>query len=431
MNWETSVMAEQKTDVATEKTETAGDPSPIHNSAFIIQNFETVAVPAGERAGTMPATPTTTPIYASSTFLSDAEGLDGILGGTEPGYVYARYANPTVVALETAITALEGGAATAAFGSGMAALHAALLLIEPQPGQVILAARDLYGASHTMLHTLFAPHGIEPRFVDCNDLDAYRAALAEEPRPRAVLVEPISNPLIRVLDLAAIIEAAHAAGARVIVDNTFATPYLFRPLEWGADLVLHSATKYFSGHGDVVGGSLTVRDPDLEGPLRSLTKLLGAVLSPFDAHLIHRGLKTLALRLERQSANALAVAEWLGQHPAIEAVHYPGLPAHSGHALAQRQFRPGVAGGMLAFAVRGADQAAMFRLIDRLRLLIPATTLGDVYSEVSYPLMSSHRGWSPALLRRAGITANLLRVSIGIEAVEDIIADLDQALREA
>jgi cystathionine beta-lyase/cystathionine gamma-synthase len=301
-------------------------------------------------------------------------------------------------------------------------------LIEPAPGDVVLAARDLYGATHTLLHTLFAPLGVTPRFADCNDTEAFAAALHEEPRPRAVVIEPISNPLIRVLDVEAIVRQAHEAGALVIVDNTFASPYLFRPLDYGADMVVHSTTKYFGGHGDAFGGSITLRDPAHEAPLRNLAKLLGAVLSPFEAHLIHRGTKTLALRMERHCANALTVAQWLGTHPRVAAVHYPGLRTHAGHAVAQRLFRPGAFGGMLAFEIAEADQATVYRFIDHLRLLIAATTLGDVYSEVSYPVMSSHRDWSPALRRRAGITAGLLRLSAGIEDPADIIADLEQAL---
>ena len=312
----------------------------------------------------------------------------------------------------------------------MAALHAALLLVEMGPGDTVIAARDLYGASHGMLNTLFAPNGITPRFVDCNDPAALRAALQETPHPRAVLVEPISNPLIRVLDLAGLVAAAHAVGALVLVDNTFATPFLLRPLEHGADLVIHSATKYFGGHGDATGGSVTVREPAHAAPLRALAKLLGATLSPFEAHLIHRGIKTLALRLERHCANALAVAEWLSGHPRVARVHYPGLPAHSGHARAACLFRPGYYGGMLAFEIADADRAAVFRFIDHLHIVIAATTLGDVYSEVSYPVMSSHRDWSPALRRRGGITDGLLRLSAGIEHPADIIADLDQALGE-
>ncbi|HMA33926.1 MAG TPA: aminotransferase class I/II-fold pyridoxal phosphate-dependent enzyme [Chloroflexia bacterium] len=424
------MIANQPADIAREQDE----PSTpvIQNPKSKIQNLETVAVHAGERVPVEGVRPTSTPIYASSAFLSDsAQALEEVFAGTRKSYVYTRYANPTVVALEMAINALEGGAATAAFGSGMAALHAALLLVEMAPGEVILAARDLYGASHTLLNTLFAPNGITPRFVDCNNLESYAAALQEAPRPRAVLVEPLSNPLIRVLDMEAIIRLAHDAGALVIVDNTFATPFLLQPIARGADIVVHSATKYFGGHGDASAGSVTVRDPAHEAPLRNLSKLMGAVLSPWDAHLIHRGLKTLALRLERHCANALAVATWLSTQPRVAQVHYPGLPAHPGHALAGRLFRPGAYGGMLAFEIAGADRAAMFAFIDRLQLLIPATTLGDVYSEVSYPIMSSHRDWAPALRRRAGITDGLLRLSAGIEHAQDIIADLEQALAGA
>jgi cystathionine beta-lyase/cystathionine gamma-synthase len=391
--------------------------------------FDTLAVHAGERLPPPGAAGTSTPIYASSAFLSEsAAELDEVLSGARKGYVYSRYSNPTVTALEVAINALEGGAATAAFASGMAALHAALLLVEPAPGDVILAARDLYGASHTLLNTLFAPLGVTPRFVDCGDAEALAAALQETPRPRAVLVEPISNPLIRVLDLEAIVRQAHEAGALVIVDNTFPTPFLLRPIALGVDIVVHSATKYFGGHGDTSSGSVTLRDPAHEAGLRSIAKLLGAVLSPFEAHLVHRGLKTLALRLERHCANAMTVATWLEAQPQVARAHYPGLASHPGHALAQRLFRPGYFGGMLAFEIANADRDTMFRFMDQLQLLIAATTLGDVYSEVSYPIMSSHRDWSPALRRRAGITDGLLRLSVGIEDPADIIADLEQAL---
>lgn len=389
----------------------------------------TRAVHAGRVAPLHGAQPTNVPIYASTTFLSpDATGLDGVLGDTQPGYVYARYANPTVTAVEQAVAALEGAAATVAFSSGMAALHAALLLCELESGSVVLAGSDLYGASHTLLSTLLGGFGVEARFVDMTDNGAVERALAAEPRPRVILFEPISNPLIKMADVPTLCAAARAAGAISIVDSTFSPPPLLQPLAHGADIVMHSATKYFSGHGDVTGGFVSVADPAREARLRQISKLAGAVLGPFEAYLIGRGIKTLVVRVRRQCENAAALAEWLGQHPRISRVHYPAVSTHPQHGLASRLLAPQGWSAMLAFEVRDAEQADIFRLFDAFRLILPATTLGDVYTEVSYPPMSSHRGWAPGQMRRAGITPGLVRVSAGIEDIADIIADLEQAL---
>ena len=389
----------------------------------------TRAVHAGETVPLHDTTPSAVPIFASSTFLSpDAATLDEVLGGTRPGYVYARYANPTVTALETAVAALEGAAACVAFGSGMAALHAALLLCDLAPGAVVLAGTDLYGASHTLLAKILGPFGVTARFVDMTDLAAVEAALAEAPRPRAMLFEPISNPLIKVADVPALCRLARAAGALALVDSTFAPPVLLQPLVLGADVVIHSATKYLGGHGDVMGGVVSVADPAREAPLRQIARLGGAILGPFEAFLIGRGVKTLAVRVQRQCENAATLAGWLARHPAVTRVHYPGLPTHPQHDLAARLLRRPYSGAMLAFALAGADQAAIFRLLDALHLILSATTLGDVTTEVSYPLMSSHRGWTPEQLARAGITPGLVRVSAGIEDADDLIDDLAQAL---
>jgi cystathionine beta-lyase/cystathionine gamma-synthase len=369
------------------------------------------------------------PIYATSTFLSaDADALDEVLGGTRGGYVYGRYGNPTVAALEASITALEGAAATVAFSSGMAALHAALLLCELEPGAVVLAGTDLYGASHTLLATLLGGFDVRTRFVDVTDLEAVERALNEEPRPRAVLFETISNPLIKVADVDAICGMARKVGALSIVDSTFTPPPLTQPFTHGADIVMHSATKYIGGHGDVVGGVVSVADPEREPLLRQISKLAGSILGPFEAFLISRGVKTLAVRVKQQSENALVLAEWLQGHPGVERVHYPGLPNHPQHALAETLLRRPYWGAMLAFEVAGAGRAEIHRLFDAFKMVLPATTLGDVYTEVSYPLMSSHREWSPAQLKRAGITPGLVRVSVGIEDLEDIVADFEQAL---
>ncbi len=393
------------------------------------RGFATRAVHAGSHLSLNGTRPTNMPIYATSTFLSeDSHALDAVLGGEQEGYVYARYGNPTVTALEEAVCALEGGAATVAFGSGMAALHAALLLCELEPGAVALASTDLYGATHTLLATLLGQFDVQSRFVDMTDLAAVEQGLAEEPCPGVVLFETVSNPLIKVADVARLSELAHAAGVLSVVDSTFTPPPLAQPLLVGADIVMHSATKYFGGHGDVVGGVVSVADGEREGTLRQISKLTGAVLGPFEAFLISRGVKTLPLRVRQQCENAGVLASWLSDNPRVARVHYPGLAEHPQHELAGNLLRRPMYGAMLAFEIAGAGREEVFGFLDALRLVLSATTLGDVYTEVSYPLMSSHREWSPAQLRRAGITPGLVRVSVGIEDIEDIITDFEQAL---
>jgi cystathionine gamma-synthase/methionine-gamma-lyase len=388
----------------------------------------TQAVHAGRRVDLAGTEPTGVPIYATSTFVAeDAATLSDVLGGERAGYVYGRYANPTVTALEQQVAALDGAAATVAFASGMAALHAAFLLCELEPGATVLAASDLYGATHTLLTGLLGPFGVEARFADMTDGAAVAAALAEA-RPRAVLFEVLSNPLLKVADLPALVAQAHAAGALVLVDSTFTPPPLLRPLAHGADIVIHSATKYLGGHGDATGGLVSLADGDRAAPLRRIARLGGAILSPFEAFLIERGVKTLALRVRQQCANALALADWLAEHPHVARVHYPGRADHPQHAVAARLLPPPHGAGVLAFEIAGAGQAEIYRLFDALRLIVPATTLGDVHSEVLYPVMASHRGWAPAQLRRAGITPGLVRLSAGIEDVDDLIGDLAQAL---
>ncbi len=389
----------------------------------------TLAVHAGTNLPNDGTRATNVPIYATSTFLSeDAQALDDVFSGTRNGYVYGRYGNPTVNALEAAITALEGAAATVAFSSGMAALHAALLLCELEPGSVVLAGTDLYGASHTLLNTLLGQFGVQTRFVDVTNLGAVENALAETPRPGAILFEVISNPLMKVADVRKVCALAKAAGAYSIVDSTFTPPPLLQPLAHGADIVMHSATKYFGGHGDVIGGTVSIADPNSAPSLRQISKLAGAILGPFEAFLINRGVKTLVVRLRQQCENAAKLAAWLAQQPQVLHVYYPGSTDHPQHELATEMLRGPYSGAMLAFEVRDAGRDEIFRLFDSFKMVIPATTLGDVYTEVSYPVMSSHREWSPAQLRRSGITPSLVRVSCGIEEIEDIIADFRQAL---
>ncbi len=370
--------------------------------------------------------PSVFPIYAASAFYYPTQAeLDAVFAGERPGFVYTRNANPTVAALERAVADLEGGVAAVAFGSGMAAVHGALLALELSPGDRLLAARDLYGATRDLLLTFFAPMGVQVRFADLTDLANAEKLLAAQ-RPKGIFFEVVTNPVLRVLDVPALAGLGRRYGARVIVDATFVSPYLHRPLGAGADLVVHSATKYLGGHGDVMGG-LVVAGGELEPALRTIVRLVGSVLGPFEAWLILRGIRTLHLRMERHCANAARVAEWLGAHPKIGRVYYPGRPEHPDHRVARKLFGDRF-GGMVAFELRDGTRERAMGFIDRLRLCRPAPTLGDVFTEVLYPPISSHRYLGPEERRSLGITDGLIRMSVGIEDPEDIIADLEQAL---
>ena len=295
----------------------------------------------------------------------------------------------------------------------------------------MVAAQDCYGATYALLNRLLASQGVTPRFVDTTDFEAARAAF-ESARSVgapavALIVETISNPLLKVADLPALAQLAHAAGAALIVDNTFASPYLCRPLGLGADYVVHSATKYLGGHGDVLGG-VTVTSQERRRELNEINKLVGANLGPQEAWLVLRGIKTLPLRVQRQCENAAQVAAWLADHPGVSHVNYPGLASHPQHALAARLLERGAFGAMISFDIRDGDRARVFRFMEALRLVLPATTLGDVYSLALYPAHSSHRALDPDLRRRIGIGDGLMRLSVGIEDPADIVADLTQAL---
>jgi cystathionine gamma-synthase/methionine-gamma-lyase len=390
------------------------------------RGFGTTAVHAGERPAKPDFVPTTTPIYLSNSFsYEDSATTDAVFGNERPGYVYTRYGNPTVRALETAIAELEGAEDAVAFSSGMAAIHNALLN-EVKTGSHIVAARELYGASTAVLVNLFASIGVETTFVDILDLDAV-ATVIEQIKPRVLFFETISNPLLRVADVARLADIARRFRATVIVDNTFASPLLVNPLHHGAHVVVHSTTKYLGGHGDVTGGAIAT-DADRAYELRELAKLTGGIAGPFEAWLTLRGIKTLPLRVRKQSENAAIVARWLATHPKIERVYYPGL---DDWGAADGQFNSDLRGGMLSFDIAGAGCAEAHRFLESLRLCVPATTLGDVYTLVLYPLMSSHRGMEPEEQEAIGIGDGLLRLSVGIEDVEDIIADLGQALEVA
>lgn len=391
-------------------------------------SFHTLAVHAGEHAPRPDFKPVTTPIYHSAAFVyEDLADLDAIFEGTRQGPVYARYGNPTVTAFETAVAALEEGEAALGYASGMAAIHGALLAAGVRNGTAVVAAQDVYGATYALLDRLLTTQGVTVHFVDGTDLDAVATAVAET-HPVALLCETISNPLLKLADLPAWAEMAHRAGAALIVDNTFATPYLCRPLRHGADYVVHSATKYLGGHGDLLAG-VVVTNAARRATLNEINKLVGGNLGPQEAWLALRGLKTLPLRVQRQCENALRIARWLADHPAVTRVNYPGLAEHPQYALARRLLERGAFGAMISFELHDGRRERVFRFMEALRLVLPATTLGDVYSLVLYPAGTSHRALDAEARRRIGIGDGLVRLSVGIEDPDDIIADLDQALR--
>lgn len=396
-------------------------------------NLHTKAVHTGDRKRSETGhdwVPVTTPIHtATSYFYNDLADLDRVFAKELPGQSYARYSNPTNDALEEVCTALEGGAGSLACSSGMAALHMAINTALLDRRRTIVAARLLYGATLNMLIKAFEPAGVETHFVDFDDEAAVAAAIREH-RPGAIVMESIANPLLRVPAMDRIANMAKEAGAPLIVDNTFATPLISRPMEHGAALVVHSLTKYLSGHGDVLGG-LVVANEEFAGPLRDMSRMLGLVLGPFEAYLAMRGIKTFPLRMERQCANAQTVATWLANHPLIDRVYFPADPNHPDAANIARLFTPGLYGAMVSFEVKGAAREGIFRVMNALKMIVPATSLGDVHSIILYPAISSHRDLAPKHRARLGIQDNLLRLSVGIEDPADIITDLDQALRAA
>jgi len=351
-----------------------------------------------------------------------------VLGGEQPGYVYSpRYANPTVTALETAVANLESAAAALALPSGMAAVHLALLGAGVRAGSHVVVAADVYGATYSLVQNIFTELGAVVHLVDVLNLARVEQILARE-KVTAVLVETISNPLMKVADLPRLAEMAHAHRAKLLVDNTFCSPYLCNPIRFGADMVIHSATKFIGGHGDVMAGVIAT-SAELKDEMVRLNKLLGSSLGPFEAWLAHRGLKTLSLRMRQQCQNALAIATWLQSHPKISQVHYAFLPEHPQFEL-MNQLSGGKGGGaVLSFEVREAGKPEIFALMDALQLIQPATSLGDIYSLMLYPAISSHRTLTPEERHNLGISDGLLRLSTGIEDVADIQADLEQALR--
>ncbi|GGF03547.1 methionine gamma-lyase [Aliidongia dinghuensis] len=368
------------------------------------------------------------PLHLTSTFAfpSAAEG-GRRFAGEAPGYIYGRIGNPTVALLETRLASLEGGEAALATASGMGAITSAIWSLL-KPGDEILTDLTLYGCTFAFFRHGLAQFGITVRHADLTDLAAAEAGFG--PRTRLVYFETPANPNMRLVDIAAIAELAHARGALVMVDNTYATPLLQRPLSLGADLVVHSATKYLGGHGDLLAGAAVGRQELIERMrLFGLKDMTGAVLSPFDAFLVLRGLKTLEVRMERHCRSALHLAQLLEAHPAVAAVHYPGLASAPQHDLARRQM-PGGFGGMIAFELEGGFDAGL-RFMDALELVTIAVSLGDAETLVQHPASMTHSPYSPEERAAHGISEGLIRLSVGLESVEDLEADIGQALDRA
>jgi cystathionine beta-lyase/cystathionine gamma-synthase len=365
-------------------------------------HFETLAIHAGQ-----PPDPATgavmTPIYQTSTFVQSEVGVN-------KGYDYSRSDNPTRTALQACLAALEGAAYGLAFASGMAATDTLLRLISP--GQHVLVGDDVYGGTYRLLDKVLQSYGVRFNHVNMADLAAVAEAL--RPETRLVWLETPTNPMLKLADIAEVSQLAHAVGARVAVDNTFATPFLQQPLALGADFVVHSTTKYLGGHSDVVGGAILTSDPEAYERLKFLQKAVGAVPGPLDCWLVLRGVKTLPLRMERHCANAQRLAAYLAEHAAVAQVHYPGLPTDPGHALATRQMRD--FGGMISFVLKDGEAAAR-QMVNRARLFTLAESLGGVESLIEHPASMTHASVADSPL---AVDPGLVRLSVGIEHVEDL-----------
>ena len=367
--------------------------------------------------------PLTAPIYQNSVFeIESLEQVDDIYEGRQDGFIYSRDANPNVSILEQVLADLEGADDAVAFSSGMAAVGVMLLALV-ESGDTVLAADALYGGTNLLLRQRLTKLGVKVEFVDATDLDAVEDAL--DSRPKLMLVESITNPLLSLPDIEATAELAHKRGTALVVDNTLATPVLLRPLELGADVVIHSATKSLGGHSDVTGGVVAAR-ADIAIQIRQSNRVWGSAPDPFAAWLIARGIRTLPLRVERACRNAMSVAAFLSDHPKVSAVYYPGIPGHPQHELAKATLAGGF-GGMVSYDLQGGGDAAseFVRALDMIRF---APSLGEARTTISHPAKTSHRSLTEDERAQSSITDGLIRMSCGLESSEDIIADMEQAL---
>ncbi|WP_329313220.1 cystathionine gamma-synthase [Streptomyces sp. NBC_01262] len=376
------------------------------------QNFETLAIHAGQAADAQTGA-VVTPIYQVSTYKQDG------VGGLRGGYEYSRSANPTRSALEENLAALEGGRRGLAFASGLAAEDCLLRTIL-SPGDHVVIPDDAYGGTFRLFAKVVERWGVRWSVANTSDPAAVREAI--RPETKAIWVETPSNPMLGITDIEVLADIARHAGARLVVDNTFASPYLQQPLALGADVVVHSTTKYMGGHSDVVGGALVAADAGLGEELAYHQNAMGAVAGPFDAWLVMRGIKTLAVRMDRHSENATKVAELLRSHPRVEQVYYPGLPEHAGHDIAVKQMK--AFGGMVSFRVAGGEEAAV-EVCNRARLFTLGESLGGVESLIEHPGRMTHASAAGSALE---VPADLVRLSVGIESADDLLADLRQAL---
>ncbi|MBP7892885.1 MAG: aminotransferase class I/II-fold pyridoxal phosphate-dependent enzyme [Firmicutes bacterium] len=387
------------------------------------KHFETLSIHAGGEDRN-PKNALNYPIFMTSTFEFDSiEHADATFGFDTQDYVYTRGNNPTLKVLEERMAVLEGGAASVAFASGMAAITSVLMALL-KPGGEVIAHRVLYGSAWNFIKNILPRYGVRSRLVDFTSI----ADLADQitARTKVVYFETPVNPSLEIIDIAAVCDIARSKGAKVVVDNTFATPFFQRPLELGADVVVHSATKYISGHGDVIAGITVARDEDYANELRfGYMCEFGGVMSPFTGWLLLRGLKTLALRMREHEKNALAVARYLEQHPRVKRVYYPGLPSSLGYDTAKAQMSG--FGGMVSFDADGT-LAQSKQVVNSMRLFKLAVSLGDCESLVEHPFTMTHRGYTEEEVAAAGLTPSMIRLSIGLEHQDDLIADLEQAL---
>lgn len=375
--------------------------------------FNTKAIHAGQKleettGAVMP------PIFQTSTYAQEAPNV-------HQGYDYARVGNPTRTALENMIAGLEGADECACFASGVAAMDGLLKMF--RPGDHIIASNDLYGGSYRLFTQVFEPFGIKFSFIDMTDLNLVKEAFTDH--TKMLWIETPTNPLLRVVDIKALSDIAHEAGALAIVDNTFATPYLQRPLELGADAVLHSATKYLAGHSDVIHGAVASSNEKIMENLRFQIKSGGAVPGPMDCYLVLRGIKTLAVRVERAVSNAKKVAEYLDNHPKVGMVHYPGLSSHPQHELAKKQMDD--FGAMVSFSLKDDSMDAANKFMSNTHYFTLAESLGGVESLISHPASMTHGSIPKEVREKAGLKDSLIRLSVGIEDADDLIADLEQA----
>ena len=384
--------------------------------------FETLAVHAGESPCRVTGA-LDTPIYQSTTFVStDADEMAAVYGGEKPGYMYTRYGNPTVHALEEKLAALECGEAAQAFSTGMAAISSAILGYV-RAGDHVVAARSLYGAAYDFLNKKLPSLGASTTFVQSTRVEDFEKAI--RPNSKLIYFETPSNPTLEILDIAALAQLARARGIPSMMDNTFASPALQQPLKMGVTVVVHAATKYLCGHGDAMGGAAIGPKDYVRHLNQEIIRDFGGCLSPFNAWLILRGIRTLHLRVPAQSSNAQKIAEFLAHHPQVERVNYPGLPNHPGHDVARKQMR--AFGGMMSFEVKGGYEGGK-KVMNGVKIFARAASLGDTRSLIVHAASTSHRAVPREQRLAIGITDGLVRLSAGIEAAEDLIQDLDQAL---